>query len=394
MSYNKETGLYEGFIYCITNCINNKKYIGQTSKTIKDRWQQHKSRARVGEIDMAICAALNKYGVDNFKIELVEKYCCKTKEELSDLLNDKEIYYIDKYNSLADENGYNLTRGGGNNSIRLTRRIVQYDLRLNYIATYNSILDAVKATNISYDSISGNCWGKQKTAQGFIFCHEGEKPETPFKRFGFENIDIDKYEYRQLTALMTSSWNGEKIIQYNLYGEKIEEYDNPIDLSIKYSLEISKLNKYIGTNKRFKETILLYESQIFDKDEIYKEIRPISVYDLKGNFQKRFISITKAAKDLGYDLNAICRALQNNVRYKDHLFSYYGELPPKTHRRHGREINMIDDNGNIVNEFICCKQIADYYNKKDVHTMINNAIKNKTKWNGFYWRYKDEVAVT
>lgn len=30
MSYNKETGMYEGYIYLATNVINNKKYVGQT----------------------------------------------------------------------------------------------------------------------------------------------------------------------------------------------------------------------------------------------------------------------------------------------------------------------------------------------------------------------------
>ena len=30
MAYNQETGLYEGFIYKITNDINDKVYIGQT----------------------------------------------------------------------------------------------------------------------------------------------------------------------------------------------------------------------------------------------------------------------------------------------------------------------------------------------------------------------------
>ena len=41
MSYNKETGMWEGFIYKITNDINDKVYIGQTTQTVEDRFKQH-----------------------------------------------------------------------------------------------------------------------------------------------------------------------------------------------------------------------------------------------------------------------------------------------------------------------------------------------------------------
>ena len=90
-----------GFIYKITNQINNKVYIGQTITPIKQRMYKHYSNAKKAKT--GIDFAINKYGKENF---LVEEICKCKNEELDDL----EKFYIQKYNSYY--NGYNLTMGG------------------------------------------------------------------------------------------------------------------------------------------------------------------------------------------------------------------------------------------------------------------------------------------
>ena len=84
-------------IYCWTNKINNKKYIGQ-SIDIERRRQQHIYSA--GKYTTKISQALYKYGLHNFTFEIIET--CSPEE-----LDCREQYWIDYYDSIT--NGYNIT---------------------------------------------------------------------------------------------------------------------------------------------------------------------------------------------------------------------------------------------------------------------------------------------
>ena len=92
-------------VYKITNKINNKIYIGQTVKTITERFSKHINSVKRHSISY-IHRAIRKYGKENFIIEEIEK--CNS----SDQLNEREIFWIKKLNSKLP-NGYNLTDGGG-----------------------------------------------------------------------------------------------------------------------------------------------------------------------------------------------------------------------------------------------------------------------------------------
>lgn len=94
-----------GKIYLIECIENNKKYVGQTTRSLKDRWISHVKTANSAIKKFAIHNAINKYGASSFKISLLED--CKNKQELNDL----ERKWINQLNTLAP-NGYNLTSGG------------------------------------------------------------------------------------------------------------------------------------------------------------------------------------------------------------------------------------------------------------------------------------------
>jgi len=103
--YKMETGI----IYMITNKVNNQKYIGQTSKTIEERWKRHIKDSKYKKHGCRLLKnAINEYGDTNFIIEIL-LICNKIS------LNTYEPIFIDKYGTLSP-NGYNLQTGGLKNS--------------------------------------------------------------------------------------------------------------------------------------------------------------------------------------------------------------------------------------------------------------------------------------
>ena len=103
-------------IYKIANQINGKCYIGQ-SVNIKRRWRSHKSKS-FNPLDIQyecpLYRAFRKYGLENFSFEILEE--CRKEE-----LNEKESFYIKKYNSNLESYGYNLTPGGDSNGPTLKK---------------------------------------------------------------------------------------------------------------------------------------------------------------------------------------------------------------------------------------------------------------------------------
>ena len=62
-------------IYKITNLINSKVYIGQ-SRNIEERWKEHIEKGNnqnSEEYNYPLYQAFRKYGIDNFKFEILEE---------------------------------------------------------------------------------------------------------------------------------------------------------------------------------------------------------------------------------------------------------------------------------------------------------------------------------
>ena len=200
-----------GYIYKITNQINGKMYIGKTEETIEKRFKEHCRDYKKERCEKRpLYDAMNKYGIENFIIEEVEKVD-------DNILGEREQYWIEYYGTFHD--GYNATKGGDgkrlldydliikiyqelqnvtktaeqchcdittvrkilrNNNIEiktagqiLSQPIDQYDLQGNFIQTLASPMEAsrivAKGRSGEAAHIRDVCKGKRKTAYGYIW---------------------------------------------------------------------------------------------------------------------------------------------------------------------------------------------------------------------------------
>ena len=140
------------YIYKITNIQNNKVYIGQTIRPIKDRFHRHINDAMNNILDTHFARAIRKYGKDNFIIEQIDE------AETQDELNKKEQYWIQYYNSVKD--GYNetdaITKCGGNTYYSKTEEemeVIKEKIRQTKLGNKNPMARKVKRINFITNEI-------------------------------------------------------------------------------------------------------------------------------------------------------------------------------------------------------------------------------------------------
>jgi len=94
-------------VYLITNKINGTQYVGQTVRTLEQRWNSHVSVAMRGKGGY-LAKAIKKYGAEQFTVETIS--LCESKEEM----DFTEMLYIALLHTQRPA-GYNLTAGGEGN---------------------------------------------------------------------------------------------------------------------------------------------------------------------------------------------------------------------------------------------------------------------------------------
>ncbi len=176
-------------VYCHTNKINNKKYVGITSQSVYDRWQNGKRYSRHSRFYSDIV----KYGWDNFNHEIL--YTGLTKDSAvkieSELISSLSLTNPDKgYNYFV--NGQTGCEFSAQTRLRLselskgennpfyhhthteeTRRIMsdrkpkKAVVCIETQVSYKSTRDAERQTNIDHSDIIKVCKGVKVSAGGY-----------------------------------------------------------------------------------------------------------------------------------------------------------------------------------------------------------------------------------
>jgi group I intron endonuclease len=107
-------------IYLITNKVNGKRYIGKTTKALKQRWYKHIKDSLYGS-NTFFHKAIQKYGPDNFTVEY-----------LAEGNGVEEIAFIKKF-----QPEYNMTEGGTGGDTSSSPNYKTGMLRRNYKGANN-----------------------------------------------------------------------------------------------------------------------------------------------------------------------------------------------------------------------------------------------------------------
>lgn len=251
-----------GYIYCINNKVTNMKYIGQTTKTIENRFKRHIQHIKHKQHYPLYFDMLN-YGLMNFEVNELEKIICNTKDELCKKIDQQEIYWINEYDVF--NNGYNQTSGGNGALNRICSDITKL-----------KISEKNKGEN---NGMYGTTWSEEKTIQMRELMTGENNPQ-----YGKPKSDETK---EKLSKALTGRVISEET------KEKISNTMKGVKKSDEMKAKLSESKKGVKLSDETKEKIK--NTRLKGKDN--PKSKKVGQYSLDDELIKVFDSMSDAARE-------------------------------------------------------------------------------------------------
>lgn len=364
-----------GYIYKITNNINQKVYIGQTIRDAKARWKQHKQAMNYKNGPQYwnhLYSAMRLYGLENFTFEVIEE--CN-----DSILDEREIFWIAKYNSNDLDCGYNNTGGGQAAGKIITRPVAQYDLEGYLLAVYPSISEAARATGGDSGWITEICNGRNALSANSQWRYADDDPPMEFWRRSMDSV-----------------------CQYDLNGNLVKVHSNSRVAANNTGINhVCILNCLNGHHASAGEYQWRFAHEEPPEKYVNPKLVPVCQYDLFGNYITQFPSVVAAAKsvnpnDVSRTASCISSCCKGRCKIsKGFQWRYVGDSPP------GKCTNLRGYRRKICQYTLDDEYIATYDNIAAAarstgieRTSINSCVCGKFKTaGGFIWRRSDETTI-
>ena len=303
--------LIKGIIYKRTS-PSGKSYIGQTIKENgrNNAWNNlNKNYAGI-----LIDNARRKYGPENFSYEVLFSIESVDKDSIQIILDEKEIYYIEKYKTYDPDFGYNLCDGGRggyilndeyvrkNNHYYRGLEIVQLTIKGKLVKIWKDVYEASLFLNFRSINLINCCNGKMMTAYKYRWMFKSDY-DSKLQNNDDLSLDIKRNNY----GVVQLDLDGNFIREFNSAAEayKITGISNGSIMSV---CRNDPNHKTAGGYRWVYKSN--YDSGDYKKDLVYKEkyIKRVIQFSLSGEIIKIWNSIKEAAEFLNTDDESIRRA--------------------------------------------------------------------------------------
>lgn len=351
-------------VYCTTNIINNKIYIGVHGTENPDIFDGYLGNGVYSNKPStymnpkyAFHYAVKKYGPKQFKRSIL--YIYDTLEEA--LIKESELVTRDFIN--LDTN-YNMIPGGG--EFRSGDPIYQFDRSGKLIKKWNNIKEVSEYFNCNVVTFR-NALHFKENYFGYFWSRE-------------ESINIE---------LFSKGDQKKKVYKYLPSGKLIQVYESLLEASKDNNTTASALTTAIQGQSLYRKEFY-YSFQLYDifvpKPKVQLKNKKFYLYSLEGIFIREFKDCKELKEFMGVKSNSSIHDVihRRNGLYKDYQIKleFSEKISPITNKSKSKPVSVYDKEGNFIK---ICESVSKAAKEFNVKTSgINRVLRGLACTTGGY----------